>query len=74
MEHYRQTYVATDPQSKRDIFDCLKELKCEFGVDVEELPDRLQEYFSDLDPTEALRLVQEWQRYNQAVLESFGIW
>ena len=73
MEHHRQPFAVADLQSKRDVFDCLKELRCKDGVDPDALPTVLLEYF-ELTLEEAMQLTQEWIRYNQAVLESFGIW
>lgn len=74
MTHYRQPYVANDPQCRKEIFECLKELKCEDGFDIEALPTQLLEYFENLSLEEATRLTSEWQRNYQGMLESFGIW
>lgn len=73
MQHYRQPYVET-PQCQEEVFECLQQLRCEDGVDPEDLATVLLSYFENMDPAKALALTQLWLRRRQAVLEAFGIW
>lgn len=72
-EHYRQPFVETDPKCRQEVFDCLREIRCEGGIDPEELSAHLMDFF-DLTMDQASRITGEWVQRNQAILESFGIW
>jgi len=74
MAHYRQPYDANDPQSKKDIFDWFTELHEEDGVEFEDLPAALLEYFENITLQKATTLFYQWEKRVQALKEAFGIW
>ena len=71
MEHYRQAYVASNAQCKKDVFDSLTALHYEDGVGYEDLPSKLLEYFSDMSLEEATSLRNLWERDYNARREMF---
>lgn len=73
LEHYRQPHTG-DSQSRKDIFDCFTELHGEDGVEFEDLPVALLEYFDNITLQEATTLFYLWEKQVRALKEAFGIW
>lgn len=64
MEHYRQPYVASSAQCKKDVLDSLTQLYYEDGIDYEDLPSKLLEYFTDMSLEEATSLRNQfWEMF-----------